>query len=365
MDLKVETKNKATSAAGVSKTQETQGVWKELDLSSHYAGLALSTPIIVASSPLAASAKQIVELADSGAGAVVMRSLFEEDANLVSENSLQDQSVDKHTEAYDYIREMSKMVEPDEYMDILADARRQTDIPIIASLNGNDLAWWQDYTYGLERAGASAIELNLGMLQLNPDWTYKDEERYEKKLLKALSDTCNGLRIPLTLKVAPHMANALPQLCRVARSGVRGMVYFNRYYLPDIDLKTLEFTSGPKTSSPVEFHIPLRYLALHLPAIRHAAQRNGSDCDLVLSGGIHHSEQMIKSLIMGASAVQVCSALIQNGVAHIGVLLDGLADWMKQQKIFSLTQLRGMYQLKDDPNFLEKFQRLQYVKTLR
>ena len=339
--------------------------WQDFDLNCQYAGLALRTPIIVAASPLTDSPAKIVRLVEAGAGAVVLRSLFEEDAMQVAVDSLGDQSVDKHTEAYEYIREMGKLVEPDQYMDILAEARRQTDVPIIVSLNGMDLRWWQDYAFGLERAGASAIELNLGMLQLDPNWSAQDERKAEQKFLSTLAESAAELGIPLTLKVSPHMANSLPQLCRMAQSGVRGMVYFNRYFLPDINLKTLAFQPGPRISHPVEFHVPLRYLALHAPLLQHAAEKSGQSCDLVLSTGVHSGEQLLKALLAGAAAVQVCSVLMQNGPAYIGEMLNELTQWLRREQIPSLKRLRAQQCLKDDPHFLQQFQRLQYVKTLR
>ncbi|WGK68411.1 hypothetical protein P0082_07945 [Candidatus Haliotispira prima] len=356
----------------MTKSQNLQTDPRQPDLCCHYAGLSLRNPLIVAAGPLTSDPDKVAGLAQEGAGAIVLHSLFEEDSGQISPDRLYDRNMDEHTEAYDYIRETGKMMESEQYMDILADARRRTDTPIIASLDGRDPAWWQDCVFGLERAGASAIELNLDTLQLNPNRTHRqalrEEQRTEKELVKALTASTSELKIPLTLKIPPHMANALPRLSRLAQTGIRGMVYFNRYCLPDIDLKHMTFQPGPETSQPIEFYTPLRYLALHCSMLQRAPRKdpeNKYHCDLALSGGVHYGSQIMKALLVGASAIQVCSALMQRGSSRIATLLDELIQSMQQMDIFSLAQLRDRYHLQNDPKFLEQFRRLRHNQTRR
>ncbi len=336
---------------------------KPLSLCSHYAGLKLRNPLISAAGPLTGSVSRIVQLAQAGIGGIVLHPLAEEGASQVAEYLLHDQSVGKHSEAWDYIREMGKMIQPDEYMDLLAEARRQPElreVPLIVSLS--DPVRWRDYVFGLERAGASAIELSPSLLQSAPCRSRRDEQRAEKRLLRALGTCSAELSIPLTLKVPPHMSNDL--LRRMAAAGVRGMVS----HLSDIDLEHMELRPGPRIPQPAASHLPLlgpalRGLTLHTaplrsgkgpfhPSAQHRNAQYARGCDLALSVGVHSAGQLIKALLVGASAVQLCSVLLQQGTAHIAVLLDELAQWMRGENILSLERLRARYRLPQNPRSL-------------
>lgn len=323
----------------------------EIDLSTYYAGLRLKSPLIVGSCPLSRDPKKLKELADGGAAAVVMYSLFEEDVQEHSKVSLQDQSAVKHTEAWEYIHEMGKFIEPDSYMDAISDVRSSVDIPVIASLNSVSPKWWKDYAYGLERAGAAAIELNLSVLHLD-----NQDEVNEKNLIAVIKELTKNLGIPLTLKIPPHFASKLKLMQDLSQAGIKGFVYFNRYYLPDIKLPDLTLMHGPILSEPVEYYTPLRFAALHAPLL---------NADIALSTGVHSTEQVIKGLLVGAQAVQLVSTLMRNGTSQMAKLHSELKQWLADANIYSLAQLRGKLSLDEQQEVIESFQRLQYVKTLR
>lgn len=325
-----------------------------VDLSTDWLGLPLTTPLVVAASPLTRDADQVAIAVSAGAGAVVMHSLFEE--QLIEEqlaaHRFIDARIDHDAEARSFLPERDAFpLGAEAYLAELARLRRRIDVPIIASLNGVSPGGWTSHARELEAGGASAIELNLYDMATSPDETGAEIEERQLAVVRAVT---SEVRIPVTVKLTPFYT-ALPAfLRRLEVAGARGAALFNRFYQPDIDLETLDVDRRLVFSTPRE--LPLR---LHALAIASPDTRLG----LAATGGVHTGHDAAKAIVCGADVVQIASALVERGPGYLAVIKDQLARWLEQHEYASCNEARGVLARTSAPD-RHAWERLQYTRLL-
>ncbi|MFH0785516.1 MAG: dihydroorotate dehydrogenase-like protein [Pseudomonadota bacterium] len=320
------------------------------DLSTKYLGLELKNPIIVGSCGFTNSVAKIKELADNQAGAIVLKSLFEEQIQAEYSANLQSYNAD-YPGATDYIREYSRGNEVDSYLKLIAEAKKAVDIPVIASINCISSAEWVSFAKSVEQQGADAIELNISLLPSNPKLTSTDSEKKYAEIINCVGDLVS---IPISLKMSHYsagLAGLIQKLSWLKKIG--GFVLFNRYYTPDIDIEKMIVRSADVLSSPGEACNSLRWIALMYGQI---------DKDLIAATGVHDSEGLIKQLLAGATAVQVVSTIYKNGVGRIPDMLAGLDEWMTRKSYTALADFRGKlsYEKATDAAVFERTQFMKY-----
>jgi len=322
-----------------------------VELSTKYMGMDLCNPIIVASSGLVNSLEGVEKCAESGAGAVVLKSLFEEQIEADTKELMEHIWLNGHTEAFDYVRGMSMGLGPDDYLRLIEEAKNSVDIPVIASLNCVSAKWWVDYAKQIELAGAEALELNISAMPSDPK---RSCEEIEKRYYDIIETVTRHINIPISLKIGPYFTS----IARVSRElylrDVSALVLFNRFYRFDIDIEKLKVVSGNPLSSPEEINLPLRWIALLSGRI---------ECDLAASTGVHDGIGAIKGILAGAKAIQICSTLYINGIEQIGRMLGEMEDWMKKHNFETLSDFRGKLSQKESDR-PELYERLQYIKAL-
>jgi dihydroorotate dehydrogenase (fumarate) len=320
------------------------------DLSVTYMGLKLANPLIVSSSSLTNTVVKVKRCEDSGAGAVVLKSLFEEQIEAQTEEIEEESWPYPHPEAFDYVRQMGMRLGQDDYLKLISEAKKSVSIPVIASLNCISPKWWGNYAREIARAGADAIELNIAILPVDPQRSAEDVERTYVRIIEGIR---RRVEIPVAAKIGPYFT-ALPQLARqLSDAGVAALVLFNRFYQMDIDIEKLSLVPGYHLSSPDEIHLPLRWVAILSGQV---------GCDIAASTGIHDGTGIIKQLLAGARAVQVCSHLYQKGMDSIGVMLDQLREWMERHHHDKIADFNGKMcmEVSEKPEYYE---RLQYIKV--
>lgn len=319
------------------------------DLATKYLGLHLKNPIIVGSCGLTNSADKIAEFADNNAGAVVLKSLFEEQILAEFNKNVANYSMD-YPDAYDYVRQHTRDTTVDEYLELIGQAKKRVDIPIIASINCMSGDEWLNFAKSVENEGADALEINISLL---PSELHRRSGEYEKVYFDVLEKVADLISIPIALKMSIYSSSLANLIARLSWSGkAAGFVLFNRYFRPDFDIEKMTVHAAPVFSTPEDISIPLRWIAL-------LSQRIESD--LAASTGVHDSSGVIKQLLAGATAVQVVSALYKNGAPHINELVNGLQEWMERHSFASIAEFRGKlaYQDGDKESIL---QRIQFMK---
>ncbi|HTO97806.1 MAG TPA: dihydroorotate dehydrogenase-like protein [Myxococcales bacterium] len=326
-----------------------------MDLRTEYLGLKLDSPLMPGASPLADSLDMVRRLEDAGASAIVMRSLFEEQITREMNGNLR--AVEEHEESYaealSYFPKASEFsFGPDEYLDQLRGISNAVSVPVIASLNGITARGWLDYARQIEEAGADALELNVYYLATDPDEASLAVERRTLEIVRAVK---GALKIPVAVKLSPFFS-ALPHFAReLQEAGANGLVLFNRFYQPDIDVENLEAAPTLYLSDPSELLLRLRWLAIVAPAV---------ELPLAVSGGVHSGLDAIKSVMAGASAVQVVSALLQKGPGHLKTIRLEMERWMEEHEYASLRQMLGSMSLAHCPN-PSAFSRANYMRILQ
>jgi len=320
------------------------------DLSTTYLGLDLKNPLIVGSCGFTNSVKKIGELAESGAGAVVLKSLFEEQILADLSANLESYSTD-YPGATDYVREYTRGNEVDTYLKLIAGAKKKVDIPVIASVNCVSAKEWTSFAKSVENEGADAIELNVSLLPSNPKVT---SQQNEQQYLDIVSSVSEMVSIPVALKMSHYsaaLANLIQKLSWTDK--IAGFVLFNRFYSPDIDIDKMVVKSSELLSTPAEGTLPLRWIALLSGIV---------EKDLVASTGVHDSEGVVKQLLAGATAVQVVSTVYRNGMGQLGTILEGLEQWMDQKSYNTLEDFRGKlsFDKVEDPAVFERTQFMKY-----
>ena len=326
-----------------------------MDLSTTYLGLKLRTPLVPsAAAPLTEDISQIKLMEDSGAAAVVLYSLFEEQLRL-ERNELHHhltQGTESFPEALTYFPEPVEFnVGPEQYLKHIARAKAAVKIPIIASLNGSTLGGWTDYAKRIQQAGADALELNIYSIPADPDRTAAEVEKEYVEIVKAVK---SEITIPVAVKLSPFFTNFANMAKRLVDAGADGLVLFNRFYQPDIDLETLEVTPNVLFSTPMAMRLPLRWVAMLYGRVK---------ASLAATSGIHRATDVAKMLLVGADATELCSVLMRHGIKQIAVIERELKTWLEKNEYESVAQLKGSLSQKncEDPS---AFERAQYMRAL-
>ncbi len=323
-------------------------------LRTTYMGLELKHPLIASASPLSASLDGIKRLEDSGASAVVMFSLFEE--QIRQENAafahLMEAGTESFAESITYFPAVEEYnVGPDRYLDLVRRGAEATEIPIIASLNGVTNEGWIDYARQLHQAGAKAIELNV--YYIPADLTLTGAE-VEQRYIDILTSVKAAVPIPVAIKLNPFFSSTGNMAKRLAEAGADGLVLFNRFYQPDFDLEKLEVVPNLHLSTPEEIRLPLLWIGILYGRV---------NCSLAATTGVHSTEEVVKYIMAGADAVMTTSALLKNGPKFLKTLVAGLRTWMEQRKYATVKQMKGSMSQQHvaDPS---AFERANYIKVL-
>ena len=326
-----------------------------MDVSTKYLGLTLKNPIVASASPMSYSLDSMRRLEDVGASAIVMYSLFEE--QIVHEqgelNHYLSFGSEAFAEALTYFPEQKSFnLGPEEYIDLIRKAKAALKIPIIGSLNGVSPGGWITYAKNIEEAGADAIELNVYYIPTDPRIASADVEERYIEVLKAVKSTVG---IPVALKLSPFFSALANMAQRLDAAGADGLVLFNRFYQPDVDLETLDVTPNLHLSTPAELRLPLRWIAILYGRVK---------ANLAATTGIHSSEDVLKALMAGADVTMVASALLKYGPQRITEILTTMNRWLEEHEYVSVTQLKGSMSQRSvaDPS---AFERANYMKVLQ
>lgn len=326
-----------------------------MDLTTTYLGLDLKNPLVPSASPLSRDLDTIRRLEDAGAAALVMHSLFEEQITLES-NQLDhylSYFTDAFAEALDwYPAQPDYHVGPEEYLDRIREAKEAVDIPIIGSLNGISTGGWTTYAGEIEQAGADALELNVYYIPTDPAMA---GSTVEQMTLDVLETVKASISIPVAVKLSPYFSATAHVARRLADAGADGLALFNRFYQPDLDLKSLEVVPHLVLSTSTELRLPLRWIAILYGRI---------PVDLALTTGVHTVRDAVKAIMAGANVAMMASELLLNGPTRIGVMLDEMEYWMEVHEYASVAQMRGSMSQQNvaDP---AAFERANYMKTLQ
>ena len=323
------------------------------NLSTSYLGLKLKNPLIMSSSGLTSSIENLKKAEKAGASAVVLKSLFEED--MTSEVKKMGENFDDmlHPEAYIYLQETGMLYNADKYFELIKEAKKELSIPVIASLNCYSAEWWVDYAETVEKMGADALELNIGLMAYN---FRKSPQELEDRYVEIFKQVKSKINIPITVKVGQNFTSIPNMVYRISNAGSDGIVLFNRFYNPDIDIDTMKMKTGARFSTEAEFPPLLRWTAII------AAQLD--DLDISASTGIHSWENAVKILMAGANTVQLCSVLYNKGIPFITEMLNDIEKWMDEKGFESLSEFQGS--MESDSDAKEEFyERLQYLKAIR
>ncbi len=314
-----------------------------------YLGLELDNPIIVASSPLTGSVERIARLAEAGAGAVVLKSVFEEQ---IGNQTAAGQNYYDSPEAADYLYEYVGEEYLDSHLDLIRGARREVGIPVIASINCIGAGTWIDFARRIEDAGADALQLNIALLPTSADKTATETERHYLDIIAAVTE---NVSLPVTVKLGARFTNII-NLCReIYYRGAKGVTLFNRFYEPDIETDTMTFVASDSLSEHSELRNALRWIAMT------SAQVDA--LDIAAATGVHTGDDVVKALLAGARAVEVCTAIYRDGVEVIGAMKRDLSAWMAAHSFDSTDEFRGRLNAKSiDIADREAFERVQYMK---
>lgn len=325
------------------------------NLSTSYLGLDLPNPIIASSSPLTENLESLQRLEAAGASAVVLPSLYEEqiEHEAMEVQRLYDYGSESFAEALSgYFPEMEDYnTQTEAYLRHVTDARAALSIPVIASLNGTTRGGWTHYAARLQEAGAHALELNIFLIPTDPYATGAD---IEKRYLDLVSAVRAEVTIPLAVKIGPYFSSTAHMARQLVDAGADGLVLFNRFYQPDIDLDELRVVPNLRLSDSDELRLPLRWLAILCGKV---------NCDLAVTTGVHTSEDALKAVLVGANAVMMASALLQDGPQKVTEVLGGMSRWLDDHDYLSLEQMRGSMCLQSAPN-PDAFIRANYMKML-
>jgi len=304
-----------------------------MDLSTTYLGLQLKNPIVPSSSPLSRHLSTLRRMEDAGAAAVVLYSLFEEEITMESKtlNEYLVQGTEIYPESITFFPEAPsyRMVGPDAYLEHLQEAKRALDIPVIASLNGVSTGGWIEYAQYIEGAGADALELNIYYIPTHLELSGAEVEQI---YLDVLRDVRAEVEIPVAMKLSPYFSSMANMAKRLADGGADGLVLFNRFYQPDLDLEELDVVPNLVLSDSHELRLPLRWIAILHGRV---------DADLALTTGVHTVDDVLKGLAAGAQVTMMASELLENGLGRVGEILADLAMWLVENEYESLDELRG------------------------
>ena len=319
------------------------------NLKTTFMGLELKNPVIVGSSGLTDSVEKIIKLEKFGIGAVVLKSLFEEQI-LMEMGESGNQNFYDYPEAHDYARYYTKERSLNDYLNLIINAKKSVSIPVIASVNCVSSKEWVSFSKDIENAGADALEINVSMLP--SDINHSSTEN-EKIYFDIISEVRKNIKIPIALKMSSYSAGLAQLIQKLSwTKNIDAFVLFNRYYSPDIDINKMKITSSNIFSFPEEISTSLRWIALLSNKIK---------LPLVASTGIHDSEGVIKQILAGAQAVQVVSTIYKNKEKYIAEIINGIENWMNKNNYNSLDDFRGLLSYEKAKN-AASFERVQFMK---
>jgi dihydroorotate dehydrogenase (fumarate) len=324
------------------------------ELRTTYLGLELSSPLVASASPLTGRLDSLRALEEAGAAAVVLPSLFEEqlEHEEVELDALLEHGTHSFGEALTYFPELEDYnTGPGSYVELVAEAKRTLSIPVIASLNGSSPGGWIRYATLIQEAGADALELNVYAVEADAAATAADVEERTLELVRSVR---GAVALPLAVKVGPFYSAFAHMAGELAAAGADGLVLFNRFLQPDLDLETLAVTPALRLSTSDELRLPLRWIAI---------LRGQVAAGLAATGGAHTTADVVKLLLAGADVVELASALLLHGPGHLRVLQAGLEEWLHEREYESVSQLRGSLSRATAPD-PAAFERAQYVHAL-
>lgn len=306
-----------------------------MSLTTRYLGLTLKSPMVASASPLNSKIENLRRLEDSGAAAIVLPSLFQEQIEAEADRhaSRVEAFSESSPEALSYFPAAANGpygMYPERYLDLIRRAREAVSIPIIASLNGSSRSGWIEHAKLMEQAGAEALELNMYMVPTNLAETGRDIEAHYVDILQAV---CGCVSLPVSVKLTPYLSGIGNFATTLAGHGAAGLVLFNRLMEPDIDLLQMKMTDTLELSDTAELRLPLLWTAILAGRIK---------CSLALSTGVRTADDVVKSLLAGADAVMTTSALLREGIGYMATLTTGLRRWMDERDIASVEDMRGM-----------------------
>jgi dihydroorotate dehydrogenase (fumarate) len=313
-------------------------------------GLKLKNPIIAGSSGLTSNISDILELEKNGAAAIVLKSLFEEQIIYNYNSKVKDVDLQGgYPEAHEYISHHTKQKAVEEYIELIRNCKKLLTIPVIASINCVTSNEWTIFAHEIELAGADALELNMFFIPADPQ---RMSALIEETYLEILHEVMKKVSIPVCVKISPYFSGLSNSLLRFSFTGVKGMVLFNRFFSPDIDIEEMKVTNGPIYSNPDEIYLCLRWLAMLSDRIY---------CDLAASSGIHDGPGLVKVLLAGAKAAEVASVFYLKGPGEISVMLKFLEDYLERHNFTSVTDIIGKMSMRqiDNPS---DFERVQFIK---
>jgi dihydroorotate dehydrogenase (fumarate) len=322
-----------------------------ISLSTNYLGLELKSPIIVSSSGLTNSVDKIRKFEEMGAGAVVLKSLFEEqinyEAGIMVENGLS-------PEAHDYITGYFKTNALEEHLKLIEGAKKVVKIPVIASINCMSANEWVSFARDIERAGADALELNVFFVALDAE---RASEKYENLYNNLIIKIKEVTHIPLSVKIGYHFTNLTGIVNNLYVRGAKGVVMFNRFYEPDIDIENLKITNSGVFSSPEDIRQSLRWVGIISDKV--------AKIDIAASTGIHDGQAAIKQILAGAKAVQVCSVIYKKGAEQVKLMNEEIAAWMQKKGFKTIEEFRGKLNCSNipDPSMYERSQFMKYFSS--
>ena len=321
------------------------------NLKTSYLGLELDNPIIVGSCSLTKTVDQVKEAAEAGAGAVVLKSLFEEQIRLEYAATTEALANDLHPEALQYLEaDIAAQHGPRWYLELIREASKAVSIPVIASVNCTGAATWTEFAQQIAAAGAAALELNLYALPTDPTLPSADIER---TYLDTVAEVTQNVKLPVGVKLAPYLTNVGRMASQLTERGANGLVLFNRFFQPDIDVDAESLRGGVILSHKGDHRRTLRWIALLSGRVK---------ADLCASGGVHDGKTVVKQILAGADAVQTVSSLYKNGIGYLTSLRDDLDAWMEEKGYADLDAFRGSCSHAETPD-ADRLERAQYIQA--
>lgn len=323
------------------------------NLSTRYLGLTLDNPVIASASPLTFTLKGVRELQEAGIGAIVMRSIFEEQIRADVSDMYDALETDMSPHAMAYLNaDLPMQLGPERYLDRVRAIRKEARVPLIASVNCIHPAQWLSFARKIQGTGVDAIELNVYDI---PDDPFEPGSAIEDRHAKLVESVLKEVTIPVAVKISPYYSSPLQFAKRLDKLGVAGLVLFNRFFQPDIDIDKIALRNSPNLSRPESLRVPLRWVAI----LRHVV-----GCSLALTGGVHTADGAVKALLAGADVACVASAILARGTTRpVAEILDGIREWMAAHGYNDVAQFRGLLSERDLKD-KQGFERAQYVRLL-
>lgn len=316
------------------------------DLRTNFAGLELKNPIIVSSSGLTNSAEKNKKLEEAGAGAVVLKSIFEEQIMLQA----QQMQNPEFSEGSDYLGAYIRSHSLNEYISLIRETKKICSIPVIASINCFSDTEWVEFARTMELAGADALELNILAIQTEPIYKYGS---FEQQHINTLSDIKKQVNIPIIVKLGSNLTNPVALINQLYANGAEAVVLFNRFYQPDINIDKMEYTSGEVFSHPGDIATSLRWIGISSAAV--------DQIDYAASGGISTGADLIKVILAGASAAEICSTIFLNGKERIRYILENALCWMQEKGYDQINQFKGLMNARQFKG-INTYERTQFLK---